>query len=287
MIIQHNIAGINATRNKGISESKLKKNLEKLSSGYRINRAGDDAAGLTLSELMRGQISGLNQAMRNVNDGISMTETGDGVLTEVHAMLGRMKTLAVQSANGTYTTVARENLDEERKQLLDEINRIANSSHFNGIPFFSRAGESEVVEEPIPKLADGKESDIPLQIGHSGPETMDVHRYKLGEKELMLQNTDFTTRAAANESVPMIERAIEAVSDIRADFGSAYNHLEHTHNNLSVTTENMTAAESRIRDTDMADEITQFTKNNIFYQAANSMAAQANATVERVLSLLQ
>lgn len=287
MIIQHNIAGINATRNKGISEGRLKKNLEKLSSGYRINRAGDDAAGLTLSELMRGQISGLNQAMRNVNDGISMTETGDGVLTEVHAMLGRMKTLAVQSANGTYTTVARENLDAERVQLLDEINRIANSSHFNGISFFSRAGENEVVEEPIPKLADGKEADIPLQIGHSAPEVMDVHRYKLGEKELMLQDTDFTTRAAANKSVDMIERAIEAVSDIRADFGSAYNHLEHTHNNLSVTTENMTAAESRIRDTDMADEITQFTKNNIFYQAANSMAAQANATVQHVLSLLQ
>lgn len=283
MIIQHNIAGINANRNKGISEGRLKKNLEKLSSGYRINRAGDDAAGLTLSELMRGQISGLNQAMRNVNDGISMTETGDGVLTEVHSMLERMKTLAVQSANGTYTTVARENLDAERQQLLDEINRIADSSHFNGIPFFAR-GE---VEEPLPKMADGADANIQLQIGHSAPETLDVHRYKLGEGELMLEKTDFTTRAAANESITAIERAIEAVSDIRADFGSAYNHLEHTHNNLSVTTENMTAAENQIRDTKMADEITSFTNNNIFYQAANSMAAQANATVERVLSLLQ
>ncbi|MFG6332519.1 MAG: flagellin [Lachnospiraceae bacterium] len=283
MIIQHNIPGINATRNKGISEGRLKKNLEKLSSGYRINRAGDDAAGLTLSELMRGQISGLNQAMRNVNDGISMTQTGDGVLTEVHAMLGRMKTLAVQSANGTYTTAARENLDAERLQLLDEINRIADSSHFNGIPFFARGA----VQEPLPNMADGDEANIQLQVGYSAPETMDVHRYKLGDSELMLKDTKFTTIEDANASIDQIEKAIEAVSDIRADFGAAYNHLEHTHNNLSVTTENMTAAESQIRDTKMADEITQFTKNNIFYQSANSMAAQANAVVQNVLSLIQ
>ncbi len=283
MIIQHNIPGINATRNKGISEGRLKKNLEKLSSGYRINRAGDDAAGLTLSELMRGQISGLNQAMRNVNDGISMTQTGDGVLTEVHAMLGRMKTLAVQSANGTYTTAARENLDAERLQLLDEINRIADSSHFNGIPFFARGA----VQEPLPNMADGDEANIQLQVGYSAPETMDVHRYKLGDSELMLKDTKFTTIEDANASIDQIEKAIEAVSDIRADFGAAYNHLEHTHNNLSVTTENMTAAESQIRDTKMADEITQFTKNNIFYQSANSMAAQANAVVQNVLSLIR
>ncbi len=283
MIIQHNIPGINATRNKGISEGRLKKNLEKLSSGYRINRAGDDAAGLTLSELMRGQISGLNQAMRNVNDGISMTQTGDGVLTEVHAMLGRMKTLAVQSANGTYTTAARENLDAERLQLLDEINRIADSSHFNGIPFFARGA----VQEPLPNMADGDEANIQLQVGYSAPETMDVHRYKLGDSELMLKDTKFTTIEDANASIDQIEKAIEAVSDIRADFGAAYNHLEHTHNNLSVTTENMTAAESQIRDTKMADEITQFTKNNIFYQSANSMAAQANAVMQNVLSLIQ
>ena len=283
MIIQHNIPGINATRNKGISEGRLKKNLEKLSSGYRINRAGDDAAGLTLSELMRGQISGLNQAMRNVNDGISMTQTGDGVLTEVHAMLGRMKTLAVQSANGTYTTAAWENLDAERLQLLDEINRIADSSHFNGIPFFARGA----VQEPLPNMADGDEANIQLQVGYSAPETMDVHRYKLGDSELMLKDTKFTTIEDANASIDQIEKAIEAVSDIRADFGAAYNHLEHTHNNLSVTTENMTAAESQIRDTKMADEITQFTKNNIFYQSANSMAAQANAVMQNVLSLIQ
>ncbi len=136
MIIQNNIAGINASRNKGIAEGRMRKSLEKLSSGYRINRAGDDAAGLAISELMRNQITGLNQAMRNVNDGISMTQTGDGALTEVHSMLGRLKTLATQSANGTYNSIARGNLDAERMQLFDEINRIGQTSNFDEIPLF-------------------------------------------------------------------------------------------------------------------------------------------------------
>lgn len=284
MIIQHNIPGINSTRNKGIAEGKMKKNLEKLSSGYRINRAGDDAAGLTLSELMRSQITGLNQAIRNVNDGIGMTETGDGVLTEVHAMLGRLKTLAVQSANGTYTTQARMNLDEERLQLLDEIDRIGQNANFDDIPLFG-SGEPKV---PLPNMmSDPEEANIPLQIGYTAEENLEVHRYQMGSKELMLDETNFTSRHAANASIPKIEAAIEAVSDIRADFGSVESHLNHTHNNLTVTTENMTAAESRIRDTDMADELTKFTKNNILYQSSNSMAAQSNSIVQNVLSLLQ
>ena len=284
MIIQHNIPGINSTRNKGISESKLKKNLEKLSSGYRINRAGDDAAGLTLSELMRSQITGLNQAIRNVNDGIGMTQTGDGVLTEVHAMLGRLKTLAVQSANGTYTTEARANLDEERLQLLDEIDRIAENANFDEIPLFG-SGTPQI---PLPNMmSDPEQANIPLQIGYTAEENLDVHRYQMGSKELMLDQTSFRTRHDANESIPKIEAAIEAVSDIRADFGAVESHLNHTHNNITVTAENMTAAESRIRDTDMADEITKVTKNNILYQSSNAMAAQSNSIVQNVLSLLQ
>lgn len=286
MIVQHNIPGINSSRNKGISEGKMKKSLEKLSSGYRINRAGDDAAGLAISELMRNQIRGLNQAMRNVNDGISMTQTGDGALAEVHSMLERMKTLAIQSANGTYTTSARMNLDAEREQLLDEIDRIGKTSNFGEIPLFE---EEDAKLQGLPKIEPPVKSDDPivLQIGHSAAETLDVPRYYVSRKALVLDGTDFKTLDKANDSVESIDIAIEAVADIRADFGAAQNHLEHTHSNLSVTAENMTSSESRIRDTSMADEFTEFTKSNITYQAATSMMAQANTVPELVLSLLR
>ena len=297
MIIRNNIAGINANRNKGIAEGKMKKNLEKLSSGYRINRAGDDAAGLAISELMRSQIRGLNQAMKNCDDGIGMTSTGDGALMEVHSMLGRMKTLAIQSANSTYTTAARENLDFERQELLDEIDRIGETTDFDDIPLFDKVPVDEdgepVLKRGLPEFAPPERSEtegwdsITLQIGHSRPETLDVPRYYMSSSALLLNRTDFSTQDAANSSVEWIDKAIEAVSDIRADFGAAKNHMEHTYKNLDVTSENMTAAESRIRDTTMADEFTQYTKENIFYQSSNSMAAQANATIESVLSLIQ
>ena len=291
MIIQHNMGSLNATRNKGISEGKMRKSLEKLSSGYRINRAGDDAAGLAISELMRSQIRGLNQAMRNVDDGISMTNTGEGALSEVHSMLERMKTLAVQSANSTYTTVPRDNIDLECQQLLEEIDRIGVSTDFDDIPLF---GSSENAVKKIEALVPPLEADqikgdnITLQIGHSADEILNVPRYYMDSKSLLLEKwTDFSTEHKANESIAIIDAAIEAVADIRAEFGAAYNHLEHTHNNLSVTSENMTSAESRIRDTDVADEFTTFTKDNIVYQAANSMVAQANAVPQSILSLLQ
>lgn len=287
MIIQHNMGSLNATRNKGISEGKMKKSLEKLSSGYRINRAGDDAAGLAISELMRSQIRGLNQAMRNVNDGISMTNTGEGALSEVHAMLGRMKTLAVQSANATYTTVARENLDFEREELIAEINRIGETSDFDDIPLFESGDPAPFIPSGAPFQPPVKADNIELQIGHSAQETLDVGRYVMSDKGLGIDAINIRTQADANAAIENIEIAIEAVADIRADFGAAYNHLEHTHNNLSVTSENMTSAESRIRDTQMADEFTTFTKDNIVYQAANSMVAQANAVPQQILSLLQ
>lgn len=287
MIIQHNLGGMNAARNKGMSETKMKKSLEKLSSGYRINRAGDDAAGLAISELMRSQIRGLDQAMRNVNDGISMTNTGEGALSEVHAMLGRMKTLAVQSANATYTTVARENLDFEREELIAEINRIGETSDFDDIPLFVSGDPEPYIPSGAPFQPPVKADNIELQIGHSAQETLDVGRYVMSDKGLGIDTLHIRDQAAANAAIEKIEIAIEAVADIRADFGAAYNHLEHTHNNLSVTSENMTSAESRIRDTPMADEFTAFTKDNIVYQAANSMVAQANAVPQQILSLLQ
>lgn len=262
----------------------MRKSLEKLSSGYRINRAGDDAAGLAISEWMRNQITALDQAMRNVNDGISMTSTGDGALTEVHAMLERLKTLAIQSANGTYTTLARENLDAERMQLLDEIDRIGEMSDFDEIPLFDAAKEKP---GGAPFVPPEQKDDITLQIGASVKETLDVPRYYMSSNALLLNETDFTTLDAANESVTLIDNAIEAVADIRADFGAAQNHLEHTHNNLSVTSENMTAAESQIRDTNVAEEFTLYTKDNIVYQSSNSMVAQANSIPGMILQLLQ
>ncbi len=283
MIVRNNIPGINATRNKGISQAKLQKNLEKLSSGYRINRAGDDAAGLAISELMRNQIRGLDQAMKNCNDGMGFTNTGDGALAEVHSMLSRLKTLAVQSANGTYTTAARMNLDAERQQLLDELDRIGETSHFAGIQLFGH--DDAPKGPPLPEIVAG--DDVLFQVGPSAQETLAMERYYVGSANLGLDQTSFATLTDSNAAVPKIEEAIEAVSDVRATFGAATNRLQHAYNNLYVTDENMNAAEAQIRDTKMADEFTDFTKNNIVLQSANAMAAQANSAVELVLNLLQ
>lgn len=283
MQIQNNIASINSSRNQKIVKGKLDKSLEKLSSGYRINCAGDDAAGLAISELMRSQIKGLDQAMRNVNDGVSMTNTGEGALTEIHAMLQRMKTLAVQSANGTYSSAARGNIESERLQLLDEIDRISQTTDFDDIPLF----EEYPGNLPPGYVPPEKAGEINLQIGHSGEETLDVKRYFMGSKELLLRTVDFSTVNNANKAVDTIENAIEAVADVRASFGATLNHLEHTNNNLGVTRENMTVAESQIRDTDMAEQITAYTTENIILQASNSMMVHANSLPDLVLQLLQ
>lgn len=283
MQIQNNIASVNASRNQRIVKGKLNKSLEKLSSGYRINRAGDDAAGLAISELMRSQIRGLDQAMRNVNDGVSLTNTGEGALTEIHSMLQRMETLAVQSANGTYSSIARENIESERLQLMDEIDRISQTTDFDGIPLFKEYPGNL----PPAYVPPEKEGDITLQIGHSEAETLDVERYYMGSKELLLRDMDMSTVDNANQAVGVIKNAIEAVSDVRASFGASFNHLEHTNNNLGVTKENMTVAESRIRDTDMAEQFTAYTAQNIVLQSSNSMMVHSNSLPDLVLQLLQ
>jgi flagellin len=345
MIIQHNIAAINSYRNLGINQSGLNKNLEKLSSGYKINRAGDDAAGLAISESMRSQINGLNQAAKNAQDAIGLIQTAEGALTEVHSMLQRLTTLASQSANGTYNTVARGNLQSEVSELLKEIDRIANNTDFNGIK---------------PLAATGAAGKMTFQIGPSSAETITVNsqamtasgiqaaifadavdrgvtNFKVGNNQLALSGTktDYitatgtvganattaiedaaseqlktpagvdlqkatvasallptmnisgTSTVVANAAIDTINAAINAVSSYRATLGAAQNRLEHTVNNLKVTSENITSAESRIRDTDMADEITAFTKNNILMQASQSMLAQSNSVPQGVLSLLQ
>ena len=286
MQVQNNIASINAARNQGIETGKLKKSLEKLSSGFRIVRAGDDAAGLAISEGMRSRINSLNQAMRNIDDGIGLTNVGDGALTEVHSMLQRLKTLALKSANGTYDQSNRETLNMEKDQILEEIDRIGSTTKFGEISLFSRADAITPGWQP-PELDD--KNPIPLQIGGSAQdgEVLDVERYYIGSKELQLDQTNFSTVEKGQKSVEYIENAIEAVSKVRASFGAAYMHLEHTHNNLSVTSENMQAAESQIRDTNMAEEITKYTSSNIVLQSSNRMLTNANNLPQTILELLK
>lgn len=286
MQVQNNIASINAARNQGIETGKLKKSLEKLSSGFRIVRAGDDAAGLTISEGMRSRINSLNQAMKNIDDGIGLTNVGDGALTEVHSMLQRLKTLALKSANGTYDQSNRETLNMEKDQILEEIDRIGSTTKFGGISLFSRADANTNTQlwQP-PKLDD----TIPLQIGGSAQagEVLDVERYYIGSRELQLDQTDFSDVEKGHKSVGYIENAIEAVSKVQGIFWSCLYALEHTHNNLSVTSENMQAAESQIRDTNMAEEITKYTSSNIVLQSSNMMLTNANNLPQTILELLK
>ena len=279
MIIQHNISAINSYRNLGTNQSQLSKNLEKLSSGYKINRAGDNAAGLAISEQMRAQIAGLNQSVTNARDAIGMIQTAEGALTETHSMLNRMATLFTQAANGTYSDgntngstekTARENIQVELKKLEDEINRIAKNTSFNGIKPLNQAGT------------------MTFQIGPSSAETILVNTSNMDVGSLRVElNAKCLTVKEANEAIDTVNAAINKVSKFRAELGAAQNRLEHTINSLQVSSENITAAESRIRDTDMADEITAYTKNNILLQAAQSMLTQANATPQGVLSMLQ
>ena len=277
MRIQHNIAGINSYRNLGINQKALSKNLEKLSSGFRINRAGDDAAGLAISESMRSQINGLNQAAKNADDAIGLIQTAEGALTETHSMLQRLKTLTTQGANGTYDDTARGNMAKEIKDLVAEIDRIAKSTSFNGVKPLQTNG------------AAGGGAKVSFQIGVTKDEVLDFTTVAMDSAGLKIDGDKIKVDNVknANASMKLIDTAINDVSSYRAELGAKQNRLEHTVNNLNVTSENITAAESRIRDTDMADEMTAFTKNNILAQAAQSMLAQANAQPQGILSLLQ
>jgi flagellin len=291
MVIQHNIPAINSYRNLSTNASALNKNLEKLSSGYKINRAGDDAAGLAISESMRNKINALNQAEDNANDAIGLIQTAEGALTETHAMLKRMTTLATQAANGTYATegddimggtkgdtTARKNIQAEINELKDEINRIASSTEYNGINILNAA----------------KSRTKQFQIGTTSTETLelkgsDMNASALGKSAglgMSVSDIDVNTVSGANKGIEVLKSAVNEVSQYRALLGAKQNRLEHTINNLKVNSENTTSAESRIRDTDMAKEISAYTKNNILNQAAQSMLAQANQQPQGVLSML-
>jgi flagellin len=262
--INTNVEAFNSHRNLEHTSGKLAKSMERLSSGFRINRAADDAAGLAISEKLRGQIGGLDQARRNVQDGISLVQTAEGALTEVHSMLQRVRELGVQYANGTLATTDRAALTAEVRQLQDEIERIGRTSQFNQLDLLRTAG------------------NITFQVGANDGETITV----------ALISLDTTARVAALDitratALADIDAAIGRVSDTRAAFGAAQNRLEHTYNNLAVYQENLSASESRIRDVDMASEMVNFTKNNILQQAGTSMLAQAQQAPQAVLSLLR
>ena len=269
MVIQHNIAANNAYRNLSSNSANGQKNLEKLSSGYRINRSADDAAGLAISEQMRSKINGLDQATSNASDAIGLIQTAEGALTETHSMLQRMVTLATQSANGTYNSTARGAIGEEVTALKAEIDRIATTTDYNGV-------------KPIAST-----SAITVQIGPTSGETLSISAAKMDSGSLGLSQIAVNSVSAANGAITKINDAINTVSTHRAKLGASQNRLEHTINNLKTTNENMTAAESRIRDTDMAKEMAAFTKNNILNQAAQSMLSQANQQPQGVLSLLR
>ena len=279
MRIQHNIMAMNAYRNYTTNTSALSKNLEKLSSGYKINRAGDDAAGLAISEKMRAQITGLEAAQKNAKDGISLIQTAEGALTEVHDMLNRMVELATQSANGTFDeAVDRKNLQAELDQLRTEINRISDSANFNGIKLFD--GSVSIAG-----------SAITLQIGDTS-ESFNVLSFTLGNMDaaclgIGASAVAITNAAVAGSAISAIKNAINIVSTVRGQLGAYQNRLDHTINNLSVMTENIQDAESTIRDTDVADEMMAYTKNNILIQSAQAMLAQANQVPQGVLQLLQ
>ena len=292
MVIQHNIAANNAYRNLSSNASNGQKNLEKLSSGYRINRSADDAAGLAISEQMRSKINGLDQATSNANDAIGLIQTAEGALTETHSMLQRMVTLATQSANGTYNSTARGAISEEVKALKDEIDRIASTTDYNGVKPLQKTaaagggGGGAVTPTPAPSGTTAT-SGIQVQIGPTASETLQIATTNMNTSSLGVKNISVSTVSKANSAITTINKAINTVSTHRAKLGASQNRLEHTINNLKTTNENMTAAESRIRDTDMAKEMAAFTKNNILNQAAQSMLSQANQQPQGVLSLLR
>ncbi|BDH60795.1 flagellin [Lysinibacillus sp. PLM2] len=306
MRIQHNISALNTHRNLGFNNTQASKNLEKLSSGYKINRAGDDAAGLAISEKMRGQIRGLDMAAKNAQDSVSLIQTAEGALNETHAILQRMRELAVQSANDTNVSSDRQALQLEIESLAEEITRISTDTEFNTQKLLdgsfgdgTKIGSGNSFDVTQATASTGKVFHIGANSGQKinlsisnmsatalGVKAIDSATAKIGSAGTIGAGVNIETQSGADNAISVIDSAIKRVSETRASLGAVQNRLEHTINNLGTTSENLTAAESRIRDTDMAAEMMSFTKNNILMQAAQSMLAQANQQPQGVLQLL-
>ena len=275
MVVQHNVTAMNANRQLGITTGIQAKSSEKLSSGYKINRAADDAAGLAISEKMRRQVRGLTQASANAQDGISAVQTAEGALNEVHDMLQRMNELATKAANDTLTTKDRDYIQSELNALSTEITRTAEATEFNN-----------------QKLLDGTFTQKDLQVGSEtvSMNQIEISINKMSASSIGVQtangNISVSTHAKAKSTITAIKSALESVSTQRSDLGAIQNRLEHTIKNLDNVVENTQAAESQIRDTDMATEMVKYSNNNILAQAGQSMLAQANQSNQGVLSLL-
>ena len=278
MVVQHNLSAMNTSRQMNSVSSAMSKSTEKLSSGYKINRAADDAAGLSISEKMRSQIRGLNKAASNAQDGISLVQVAEGALNETHSILQRMNELATQAANDTNTSVDRDAIQQELNQLTSEIDRIQSTTQFNSMNLLDGTFSSKALK---------------LQVGAMSGQSISVSIAKMSASKLGLAGANgkvslkVSAFSSAGAAMKTIQAAIKTVSDTRSKLGAIQNRLEHTINNLNTTSENTQAAESRIRDTDMASEMVEYSKNNILAQAGQSMLSQANQQTQGVLSLLQ
>ncbi len=269
MVVQHNMSAMNSNRMLGVTASTLSKSTEKLSSGYKINRAADDAAGLSISEKMRRQIRGLTQASSNAQDGISCVQTAEGALAEVEEMLQRMNELAVKAENGTLADEDRTMIDDEVQQLISEIDRVASTTTFNEM-----------------NLLDGSFTGKGLQVGAESGQHIDLSIDAMSSSGLSINAKSATTVSNAQALNAAVKTAIKTVSSQRSELGAVQNRLEHTIKNLDNVVENTTAAEASIRDTDMAEEMVKYSNQNILQQAGQAMLAQANQSNQGVLSLL-
>lgn len=290
MVINHNMSAMFAQRQQQFNSADLQNNIEKLSSGERINRAGDDPAGLAVSEKMRAQIRGLSQAERNAANGINMIQTAEGYLQESQDILQRIRELAVQASNGIYSTEDRMQIQVEVSQLVDEINRIASHAQFNGMNLLTGRFAQETGANTVT-------ASMYLHIGANMDQRERVHIGTMTAQGLGIQGTSglphsasfisLSTPDGANASIGVLDQALQRVSKQRADLGAYQNRLEHAERGLAVGSENMQASESQIRDTDMASEMVSFVKNQILLQSSNAMLAQANQVPQNVLQLLQ
>ncbi len=286
MIINHNLTAMFSQRSLGVTQAATTKNMEKLSSGLRINRAGDDASGLAVSEKMRSQIRGLNQAATNAQNGISFIQTTEGYLQESQDIIQRMRELAVQSSNGIYSAEDRMQIQVEISQLVDEIDRIASHAQFNGMNLLTGRFARETGENTIT-------GSMWFHIGANMDQRERVYIGTMTSKALGVRNVgddsliSMSSPDGANRAIGTLDEALKKINKQRADLGAYQNRLEHAVRGINIGAENLQAAESRIRDVDMAKEMVDYTKNQILSQAGTAMLAQANQTTQSVLTLLQ